>query len=215
MGTQAPSGDTPATRRGSVQVPDLFRFNVNVHVNWKKKYFQAENVVLDPDTAHRNLILSEDGRCVTWNEKPQELPENEQRFSALPCVLGQQPINSGTRYWEVEVGDSGFWDLGICRDNVMRKGRIVIKPEDGFWAIRFYKNEYWALTSPETMLTLKKHPTKVGIFLDYEYCRISFYNMSDNSHIHTFHQCSFCGPLKPLLRLWSNDPGHLTICPVS
>ncbi|XP_006877942.1 PREDICTED: butyrophilin subfamily 1 member A1-like, partial [Chrysochloris asiatica] len=173
------------------------------------------NVVLDPDTAHHNLILSEDGRCVTWNEKAQELPENEQRFSALPCVLGRQLINSGRHYWEVEVGDRGFWDLGICRNNVMRKGRIVIKPEDGFWAIRFYKNEYWALTSPEAKLTLKNHPTKVCIFLDYENGCISFYNMTNNSHIHTFEQCSFNGPLRPLFRIWPNEPGHLIICSVS
>ena len=50
----------------------------------------------------------------------------------------------------------------------MRKGRISIKPEDGFWALRFYKQEYWALTSPETKLTVKAHPARVCIFLEYE-----------------------------------------------
>ena len=58
----------------------------------------------------------------------------------------------------------------------MRKGRISIKPEDGFWALGFYKQEYWALTSPETKLMVKEHPARVCIFLEYEKGRISFYN---------------------------------------
>nr|XP_023397169.1 butyrophilin subfamily 1 member A1-like [Loxodonta africana] len=173
------------------------------------------NVSLDPDTAHPNLILSEDRRRVTWEEKPRDLPDDPQRFVSLPCVLGQQVISSGRRYWEVEVGDIGAWDLGICRDNVMRKGRVFLKPQDGFWAIRLYNNEYWALTSPETQLTPKKHPARVCIFLEYEDRRISFYNMTDKFHIHTFNQCLFYGSLRPFFRLWSADSGHLTICPVS
>ncbi|EFB17884.1 hypothetical protein PANDA_018213 [Ailuropoda melanoleuca] len=102
-------------------------------------------------------------------------------------------FQAGRFYWEVDIRDSGAWDLGICRHNVMRQGRICVKPEDGFWAIRFYKDEYWALTSPEMQLTLKEHPTRVCIFLEYEDGRISFYNMTDESHMHTFSQGSFNG----------------------
>lgn len=171
-------------------------------------------ITLDPDTAHRSLVLSEGNRRVTWGEKSQDLPENPQRFYSFPCVLGLQVITSGRCYWEVEVGDSQAWDLGICRSHVMRKGGISIKPEDGFWAIRSYNDEYWALTSPETQLIPKEHPARVCIFLEYDEGRISFYNMTDKSHIHTFSQGSFEGPLKPFFRLWPSDSACLTICPV-
>ena len=96
----------------------------------------------------------------------------------------------------------------------MWKGRISIKPEDGFWALGFYKQEYWALTSPETKLMVKEHPARVCIFLEYEEGRISFYNMRDKSHIHTLSQGAFGGPLKPFLRLWSSESECLTICSV-
>ena len=112
----------------------------------------AVDITLDPATAHPSLFLSEGNRRVTWAEKSQDLPEDPQRFYSLPCVLGHQVITSGRWYWEVKVGSHGAWDLGICRPHVMRKGRVCIKPEDGFWALRFYKEEYWALTSPETKL---------------------------------------------------------------
>ncbi|XP_030742060.2 butyrophilin-like protein 1 [Echinops telfairi] len=183
------------------------------HILEEKRKLQKEiaNVILDPDTAHTNLSLEEGRRCVTWKETPAERPDKPQRFYSLPCVLGQQFFTSGRFYWEVDVTASGAWDIGICRDNVMRTGRIVIKPENGFWVIRFYKNEYWALSSPETKLTPKVQPSSVCIFIDYEDGCVSFYNMKDKTHIHTFNRCSFYGSLRSLFRLWSNDSGHLKI----
>uniref|UniRef100_A0A8C3X3A1 B30.2/SPRY domain-containing protein n=1 Tax=Catagonus wagneri TaxID=51154 RepID=A0A8C3X3A1_9CETA len=174
----------------------------------------AANVTLDEATAHPALLLSERGRQVTWQETCQDLPSSTQRFSSIPCVLGQLCINSGRSYWEVEVGDMQSWDLGICRDNVTRKGAFTMSPQNGFWAIRLYDRDYWALTSPETSLTLRERPLKVGIFLDYEAGDVSFYNMTDGSHIFTFPQNTFYGVLRPLFRLWSSDSGSLTICSV-
>ncbi|KAM7135583.1 butyrophilin subfamily 1 member A1-like isoform 2-T2 [Molossus nigricans] len=186
----------------------------SLYPDWRREFFRAENIILDPATAHPALILSEGNRRVTLGEEFQDLPKNPQRFYSLPCVLGHQVISSGRLYWEIEVKDSRAWDLGICRPNVTRKGKISIKPEDGFWAIRFYKNEYWALTSAKTQLILKEHLARLCIFLEYEEGLISFYNMTDKSHIYTFSEGSFDGPLRPFFRLWSSDSGHLTICPV-
>nr|XP_003473778.1 butyrophilin subfamily 1 member A1-like [Cavia porcellus] len=189
--------------------------NSYLYPDWRKKYYQAANVTLDPDTAHPALILSEERRRVAMGEKPQDLPRSQLRFESLPCVLGQQSFSSERHFWEVKVDSSTAWDLGICQSDVKRKEKTYIKPEDGFWAIRFYNNDYWALTSPKTQLTLKEHPCKVCIFLDYEGGRVSFYNMTDNSHIHTFSQGAFSGSLRPFFRLWSKDKGHLDICPLT
>uniref|UniRef100_A0A8D1PKT1 B30.2/SPRY domain-containing protein n=1 Tax=Sus scrofa TaxID=9823 RepID=A0A8D1PKT1_PIG len=172
----------------------------------------AANVTLDEATAHPALLVSERGRRVTWQETCQDLPRSTQRFNSIPCVLGQLRINSGRAYWEVEVGDMQSWDLGICRDNVTREGVFTMSPQNGFWAIRLYDGDYWALTSPETSLPLRERPLKVGIFLDYEAGDVSFYNMTDGSHIFTFPQNTFYGVLRPLFRLWSSDSGSLTIC---
>uniref|UniRef100_A0A4X1TK25 B30.2/SPRY domain-containing protein n=1 Tax=Sus scrofa TaxID=9823 RepID=A0A4X1TK25_PIG len=135
----------------------------------------AANVTLDEATAHPALLVSERGRRVTWQETCQDLPSSTQRFNSIPCVLGQLRINSGRACWEVEVGDMQSWDLGICRDNVTREGVFTMSPQNGFWAIRLYDGDYWALTSPETSLPLRERPLKVGIFLDYEAGDVSFY----------------------------------------
>lgn len=176
-------------------------------------HLSAVNMTLDAATAHPSLLLSEKGRQVTWQERCQSLPSSTQRFDSLPCVLGQLHISSGRFYWEVKVEDGCSWDLGICRDDVTRNGRVTVSPQNGFWAIRLYEGEYWALTSPETQLRIKQKPLSVGIFLDYEDGDVSFFNMTDGSHIFSFPQNTFSGVLRPLFRLWSPDSGHLTICP--
>ena len=129
-------------------------------------------------------------------------------------MLGQLHVSSKRYFWEVEVGDAHSWDLGVCRDNVTRNGRVTMSPQNGFWAIRLYEGEYWGLTSPETYLTLKEKPCRLGVFLDYEAGDVSFYNMADGSHIFTFSEQAFYGVLRPLFRLQASDSGSLTIVQV-
>ena len=174
----------------------------------------AVNLTLDAATAHPALFLSEEGRRITWQEPCQDLPSSPERFVSLPCVLGQLHVSPKRHFWEVEVQDTHSWDLGVCMNNVARTGRITVSPQNGFWAIRLYSGEYWGLTSPETSLTLKEKPCKVGVFLDYEAGDVSFYNMTDGSHIYTFSKQTFYGVLRPLFRLWSSGSGPLTIVQV-
>lgn len=166
---------------------------------------------MDEESAHPILLLSEERRQITWQEKRQDLPFSPQRFDSLHCVLGQLKISSGRYYWEVDVENMNSWDLGICRDNVERKKRITISPNNGFWAIRFYEGQYWAVSSPETSLILRENFIKVGIFLDYDAGDISFYNMSDGSQIFSFPKNTFNGVLRPFFRLWNADSGTLRI----
>ncbi|KAJ1068838.1 hypothetical protein K5549_018707, partial [Capra hircus] len=179
--------------------------------DWRKEEFQTVKLTLDAATAHPALFLSEEGRRVTWQEPCQELPSSPERFVSIPCVLGQLYVSSGRYFWEVEVQDAHSWDLGVCRNNVARTGRVTMSPQNGFWVIRLYDGEYWGLTSPETSLTLKEKPCRVGVFLDYEAGDVSFYNMTDESHICTFSKQAFYGGLRPLFRLWSSDSGPLVI----
>ncbi|KAM6118322.1 LOW QUALITY PROTEIN: E3 ubiquitin-protein ligase TRIM39-like [Phoenicopterus ruber ruber] len=166
--------------------------------NMLKKF--KVDVTLDPETAHPELTLSEDRKSVRRGSKKLLLVlfDNPKRFGTTP-VAGSQSFFSGRCYWEVQVGDKPEW-VGLCRESASRKGNILFSPRNG-WVLRLLQNEgnYEALTSPVSPLT-QVRPRRIGIFLDYEAGEISFYNVSDRSHIYTFTD-KFSGNLRPLFFL--------------
>ncbi|XP_040852739.1 butyrophilin subfamily 2 member A2-like [Ochotona curzoniae] len=179
---------------------------------WRRTLLNAADVVLDADTAHPELFLSEDARSVRRGPCRQSVPDNPERFSCRPCVLGQERFATGRHYWEVEVENVMVWAVGVCRDSVDRKGEALLLPQNGFWTLEMFGNQYRALCSPEKILPLRERLRRVAVFLDYEAGDVSFYNMRDRSHIYTCPPPAFSGPLRPFFRLGSDD-SPLVICP--
>ncbi|XP_039766777.1 butyrophilin subfamily 1 member A1-like [Ornithorhynchus anatinus] len=184
-----------------------------LQLKWSRAQLHKVDVTLDPDTAHPQLILSEDWKQVIRGDTLQDLPDNPKRIDVEPCVLGRKGFTTGRHCWEVEVGDNSAWGLGICRENVGRKGDIIMSPENGIWAVALW-GQYQAFTSPLTPLSLTTRPRRVVVYLDYEAGDISFFSGTDGSHIYSFTHATFSGTLLPGFCLLSNHPTPLTICPV-
>ncbi|XP_053902585.1 butyrophilin subfamily 1 member A1-like isoform X1 [Malaclemys terrapin pileata] len=176
----------------------------------------AVNVTLDRETAHPELWVSEDLKSVKCADITEEQPEDLDIVDSYRCVLGYERFNSGRHYWEVELKNKTMWHLGVCADSENRERYKSIAPEGGYWAIRLWNGECKALSTPRTTITLEMKPTRVGIFLDYEAAELSFYNLSDDSHIYTF-KYIFPGTLRPFFSpgvYGSKEAAPLTICPV-
>ncbi|XP_039373665.1 E3 ubiquitin-protein ligase TRIM39-like [Mauremys reevesii] len=175
------------------------------------------DVTLDPDTANPWLVLSEDRKRVRYGDKRQDLPDNPERFNRYAIVLGAEGFTGGRHYWEVEVGDKTRWDLGVCRESVSRKGEFAYAPGNGYWVVWLRDGGYKAGTSPPTPLPVSVRPGRVGIFLDYEAGEVSFYNVTDRSHLFTF-TGTFSGTLCPYFYPGANAGGTnaapLIICSV-
>ncbi|XP_067108125.1 E3 ubiquitin-protein ligase TRIM35-like [Osmerus mordax] len=77
-------------------------------------------VTLDPNTAYRHLFLSEDLTTVRYSHRKQTLNNNSDWFDDYKWVLGSEGFNSGIHSWDVEVGDSKEWDLGVVAESVQR-----------------------------------------------------------------------------------------------
>ncbi|XP_059839375.1 E3 ubiquitin-protein ligase TRIM39-like isoform X2 [Hypanus sabinus] len=94
------------------------------------------SVILDVETAHPFLEVSEDRKSVRRTRMQRNLPDTGRRFTDWECVLGSEGFTSGTHYWEVEVAGNRGWWLGVAADSVQSKRAVKPIPETGFWIIR-------------------------------------------------------------------------------
>ncbi|XP_030053381.1 butyrophilin subfamily 1 member A1-like isoform X3 [Microcaecilia unicolor] len=192
--------------------------SIRTELEFRRCCSYAVNVTLDPETAHPKLILTEDLKSVRLGDTRQKLPDSPQRFDPVASVLGRESFTSGRHYWEVEVGDKTDWDLGVCKDSVNRKGKIINTPENGYWTVILRDGDkYKVCTSSWTLLSLSVRPRAVGIFLDYEAGKVSFYNADNKSHLFTFTN-TFTEKLRPFfspcLNKAGTNAGALRIRPV-
>lgn len=58
-------------------------------------------MVLDPDTAHPNIVLSADGKQAGRGELLQIVPDNPKRFDPVICVVARNGFLSGRFYFQV------------------------------------------------------------------------------------------------------------------
>ncbi|XP_044839044.1 butyrophilin subfamily 1 member A1-like [Mauremys mutica] len=197
---------------------EVTRDKLQAELRWRRAQIYSVDVTLDPVTANPNLVLSEDRKRVRLGDKRQDLPNNPERFDPCPCVLSAEGFGGGRRYWEVEVGDKTAWDVGVCRESVSRKGQVTQTTKQGYWAMSLRNGDKYSVsTSPWTPLPISVRPSRVGIFLDYEVGEVSFYNVTDRSHLFTF-TGTFSGELRPYFCPCNNIGGTnaapLIICPV-
>uniref|UniRef100_A0A8C4SUM1 Butyrophilin subfamily 1 member A1 n=1 Tax=Erpetoichthys calabaricus TaxID=27687 RepID=A0A8C4SUM1_ERPCA len=184
----------------------------------RKMKVNETDVTFDPETAHPELIVSEDGKEVRDTDTRQRVTDNPKRFDPCAIVLAREGFTSGRHYWEVEVGGKTAWILGVARESVNRKGKITVSPYDGYWTVWLRnENEYKALDDSSVILPLRVKPQTVGVFLDYDEGQVSFYNAQSCSHLYTFTD-SFTEPLSPYFSPYLNDGGKnsapLVICPL-
>nr|XP_024658160.1 zinc-binding protein A33-like [Maylandia zebra] len=170
---------------------------------WKnmKEMVSCTPVILDPNTAHQQLILSEDLTSVSLGER-QQLPNNPERFDHHPIVLGSEGFDSGTHSWHVEVRKDGIRCLGVLIESVKRKEQL----QTGFWEICLQDGQYTAAAPPlpDKLLSVKKLQ-RVKVQLDCDRGKLSFFDLDTSTHIHTF-KLSFTEKLFPYIGTHNKVP---------
>ncbi|XP_074475772.1 NACHT, LRR and PYD domains-containing protein 3-like [Sebastes fasciatus] len=174
-----------------------------------KKY--TKKLTLDPNTAHRDLSLSEGNRKATrWTAQP--FPDHPERFDFRTQVLCEEGL-TGRCYWETEWSGRAF--IGVAYRRMCRKGEgpeSWLGRNDSSWGLYCTKDGYKSWHNG-MLITVAIPPSsnKVGVYLDWSVGRLSFFRISCGAltPLHTF-QTIFTEPVYPGFRLgWPDSTVYL------
>ncbi|XP_068172110.1 E3 ubiquitin-protein ligase TRIM39 [Antennarius striatus] len=167
-------------------------------------------VTFDPETAHPNLILSEDLKTVTFSSSKQPYPPSAQRFTSFLQVLSTQSFFEGEHRWEVELEGSP-WIIGVCYSGKLARSGVpsALESSRSSWCLMWFNN---LLTAYEQSYSVPLKKTtmsrRLEIRLSFKTNRLSFYNISTISgktHVYTF-KAVLTEPVHLAYRMISGHP---------
>ncbi|XP_040855521.1 E3 ubiquitin-protein ligase TRIM41-like [Ochotona curzoniae] len=195
--------------------------------------FVKEDLTLDPDTAHPNLILSTDCRMVHLPGQQLEDEFYPKRSFSNYYVLASQGFCSGRHYWEVEVSGPTGWALGVADESFFHKQKMRSRGSflDGSnfrpsgcnhlsqpqlsWG-QSSPGKIWCMISQlksqeEIIPSLDNIKRRLGVYLDYEAGHMEFYLLHNLTRIRRF-TVTFLGErVFPFFRLFRNGT-NMKIC---
>eukprot|EP00079_Xenopus_tropicalis_P019690 XP_012809647.1 PREDICTED: tripartite motif-containing protein 60-like [Xenopus tropicalis] len=165
---------------------------------------EANDKMLDINTAGNHMTLSDDLRAAAWSRTNQGRPETPARFW-YDQVLSSRSFSIGRHYWEVETSVPGNWMVGVAYASIRRKGAASrMGYNDQSWVLRRWEKQYSVIhDSKEAILPGTGSQEPIGIYLEFEGGRLSFFELSDPiRHLHTF-TATFTEPLHVILSVRS------------
>ncbi|KAM4697687.1 E3 ubiquitin/ISG15 ligase TRIM25-like [Rhinophrynus dorsalis] len=167
---------------------------------------ETPEIFLDTNTAHNNVVVSSDAKTAFWSVINQRRPVTPQRFLKYHQVLSTISFCSGRHYWEVETSEVGTWRVGVAYPSIEREGSPSwIGNNTKSWCLYMYNKMYSVVhDSTQNKVPIESSCQRVGIYLDYEAGRLSFYQLCDPiRHLHTF-TATFTEPLFAVFLVYNN-----------
>lgn len=169
---------------------------------------------LNQHTCHPWLTISEDGLTAVRSERKtsaREPPPRSTRFSRCVAVMGNLIPVRGRHYWEVEVDERSDYTVGVSFEDVPKQEDLGTNSLSWCmrhtWASPRHKYEFLHnKMTPDIRITVS--PRKIGILLDYENSKLSFFNVDISQHLYTF-TCQLPRFVHPCFSL--EKPGCLKI----
>ncbi|KAM9538549.1 putative E3 ubiquitin-protein ligase MID2 isoform 2-T3 [Guaruba guarouba] len=160
---------------------------------------------LDPKMAHKKLKISNDGLQMEKDESSLKKSHTPERFSGTGCygAAGNVFIDSGCHYWEVVVGSSTWYAIGVAYKSAPKNEWIG--KNSSSWVFSRCNNNFVVRHNNKEML-VEVHPQmkRLGVLLDYDNNALSFYDPANSLHLHTF-EVSFILPVCPTFTIWNKS----------
>ncbi|XP_060948293.1 tripartite motif-containing protein 16-like [Limanda limanda] len=155
----------------------------------------SQEITLDPNTAFKQMLLSEGNRKATCLREDQFYSDHPDRFTYWQQVLSRESL-TGRCYWEVEVGrDVG---VAVTYKNINRagdSGECLFGFNDKSWSLSCCENGYSLFYNRIRTRVSGPVSSRVGVYLDHSAGVLSFYSVSDTMTLLRRVKTTFTQPL--------------------
>ncbi|XP_059389528.1 tripartite motif-containing protein 16-like [Carassius carassius] len=151
---------------------------------------------LDPNTAHKNIILSEDNRKTTYSNVVQQYPDHPERFDIYEYVLCREGL-CGRCYWEVECCGND-WAVAVCYKGIGRKGKnddCKLGLNKISWRLGYFNKDFCFLHDKAQVCV--PAASRIGVYLDQREGTLCFYSVSNTMTLLHRVKTTFTEPLYP------------------
>ncbi|KAG7227924.1 hypothetical protein INR49_013718 [Caranx melampygus] len=141
----------------------------------------------------------------TW----QEVPETPHRFDNTLNVVSQQGFSEGRQYWEVEVSEKTYWELGLTYPSIPRKGReeeCWLGRGKESWCVEYFNGDYSAWhdgVQHELPLLAGRQFIRIGVFCSFPGGLVCFLGADTMTPLYCFCAGTFTDTLYQAI-----CPGH-------
>ncbi|XP_042566321.1 butyrophilin subfamily 3 member A3-like [Clupea harengus] len=168
------------------------------------------DIIIEAATAPACLKVAGNGKLLRDNF---EVPATDCEL----CALGNTGFSNGKHYWEVglqmpNVPVKKFWWAGVATDSAVKTMREKKStPTSGMWCLYSDdKSGVHTKSGSSHYIYRAQRPEVLGIFLDYDEGRLSFYDTKLGQHLVTL-KSSFNETVYPLFNPGQGDEGPLKI----
>ncbi|XP_073320535.1 tripartite motif-containing protein 16-like [Pagrus major] len=157
----------------------------------------SREITLDPNTAHKWLLLSERNRKATCMSQQQSYSHHPDRFTYWPQVLSRESL-TGRCYWEVERrGREGQVYVAVAYKNIKRGSsqECLFGRNDKSWMLYCSTNSYYFYYNSVHTPVSGPRSSRVGVYLDHSAGILSFYSVSGTVTLLHRVQTTFTQPL--------------------
>ncbi|XP_025760572.1 tripartite motif-containing protein 16-like [Oreochromis niloticus] len=160
-------------------------------------------ITLDPNTANKQLLLSEGNRKVTLMYQQQSYSDHPDRFTVYKQVLSRESL-TGRCYWEVEWRGTGVY-VAVAYKSISRAGNDCrFGRNDKSWSLQCYNNSYTFWYNDIETRVSGPRSSRVGVYLDHRAGILSFYSVSETMTLLHRVQTTFTQPLYAGLWIYYN-----------
>ncbi|XP_074506186.1 tripartite motif-containing protein 16-like [Sebastes fasciatus] len=165
----------------------------------------SREITLDPNTAYKQLLLSEGNRKATVMMQHQSYSSHPDRFTLYNQVLSRESL-TGRCYWEVEWRGRGV-NVAVAYKSIRRAGggECYFGYNDKSWMLHCNKNSYRFWYNKVQTPVSGPLSSRVGVYLDHSAGILSFYSVSETMTLLHRVQTTFTEPL--YAGLWLLDYG--------